>query len=62
MKARTKTASKIRFRAKLFRPAVSAKAGCWTFLTLPKDASAKLPSRGITITYHFCVGREQAAA
>jgi hypothetical protein len=42
------TASKIRFRAKLFRPAATAKVGSWTFLTLPKDASAKLPSRGMT--------------
>jgi hypothetical protein len=48
MKARAETASKIRFRAKLLRPAASAKAGSWTFLTLPKDASAKLPSRGMT--------------
>ena len=38
---------KIRFRAKLLRPAASEKAGSWTFLTLPKDASAKLPSRGM---------------
>jgi hypothetical protein len=44
----TKTASKIRFRTKLFRPAATAKVGSWTFLTLPKDASAKLPSRGMT--------------
>src|SRR2546427_8888635 len=44
----TKTASKIRFRAKLFRPAATAKVGSWTFLTLPKDTSAKLPSRGMT--------------
>ena len=44
----TKTASKIGFRAKLFRPAATAKVGSWTFLTLPKDASAKLPSRGMT--------------
>jgi len=44
----TKTASKIRFRAKLLQPAASAKAGSWTFLTLPKAASAKLPSRGMT--------------
>jgi hypothetical protein len=43
-----KTPSKIRFKAKLFRPAESAKAGSWTFLTLPKNASAKLPSRGMT--------------
>jgi hypothetical protein len=44
----TKTAFKIRFKAKLLRPAAPAKAGFWTFLTLPKAASAKLPSRGMT--------------
>ena len=44
----TKTVSKIRFKAKLFRPAASAKAESWAFLTLPKNASAKLPSRGMT--------------
>jgi hypothetical protein len=44
----TKTASKIRFRAKLRRPVATAKVGSWTFLTLPKNASAKLPSRGMT--------------
>ena len=44
----TRTASKIRFSAKLFRPAATAQAGSWTFLTLPKNASAKLPSRGMT--------------
>ena len=44
----TKTASMIRFRATLFRPAATAKAVSWTFLTLPKDASAKLPSRSMT--------------
>jgi len=38
----------IRFKAKLLRPAASAKADSWTFLILPKNASAKLPSRGIT--------------
>ncbi len=43
----TKNASPIRFRATLFRP-VSAKAGSWTLLTLPKNASAKLPSRDMT--------------
>jgi len=43
-----KTASKIRFKAKLFRPAATAKVGSWTFLTLPKNASAELPSRGMT--------------
>ena len=44
----TKTASKIRFKAKLFRPAESEKLDSWTFLVLPKSASAKLPSRGMT--------------
>jgi Domain of unknown function (DUF1905)/Bacteriocin-protection, YdeI or OmpD-Associated len=43
----TKSASKIRFKAELFRPAQSEKAGSWTFLILPKNASAKLPSRGM---------------
>jgi Domain of unknown function (DUF1905) len=43
----TKTAS-IRFKAKLFRPAESEKGDSWTFLILPKNASAKFPSRGIT--------------
>jgi len=37
----------IRFKAKLFRPAESGRVD-WTFLVLPKNASAKLPSRGIT--------------
>src|SRR6267142_2088275 len=44
----TKTASKIRLTAKLLQPAETAKGDSWTFLTLPKDASAKLPSRGMT--------------
>ena len=44
----TKTASKIHFRATIFRPTATAKVGSWTFLTLPKNASAKLPSRGMT--------------
>jgi hypothetical protein len=47
-----KSASKIRFKAKLSRPAMEAdqraKTDSWTFLILPKNASAKLPSRGIT--------------
>jgi len=47
----------MRFKAKLLRPAMEpprpradqrAKAGSWTFLVLPKSASAKLPSRGMT--------------
>ena len=40
--------TKIRFKARLLRPAESAKAGSWMFLTLPQKASAKLPSRGMT--------------
>ena len=44
----TKPASKIRFTATLLRPAESEKGAPWTFLTLPKNASAKLPTRGIT--------------
>jgi hypothetical protein len=44
----TQNASKIRFKAKLFRPAENEKADSWTFLILPKNASAKLPSRGMT--------------
>jgi hypothetical protein len=42
------TAPKIRFSATLFQPAAAGKAVAWTFLTLPKEASAKLPSRGTT--------------
>jgi len=41
--------SKIRFTAKLCRPATTGRAASWTLLTLPKDASAKLPSRGMTM-------------
>jgi bacteriocin resistance YdeI/OmpD-like protein/uncharacterized protein DUF1905 len=37
----------IRFKAKLLRPA-HQKDASWTFLILPKTASAKLPSRGMT--------------
>ena len=44
----SKTASRIRFSATLFRPAATAKAVSWTFLCLPKEASAKLPSRSMT--------------
>jgi hypothetical protein len=44
----TKILSQIRFKAKLFRPAERDKVGSWTFLVLPRNASAKLPSRGMT--------------
>jgi len=40
--------STIRFSAKLFRPKATEKIGSWT-LTLPKNASAKLPSLGMTM-------------
>ncbi len=40
-------ASNIRFGATLLQPAATAKAVAWTFLNLPKEASAKLPSRGM---------------
>ena len=48
-------ASKIRFTATLLRPRPAGKAvsggasggGGWTFLTLPKQASARLPARGM---------------
>jgi hypothetical protein len=39
---------KIRFKATLVRPAATGKAQSWAFLTLPKAASAKLPSQGQT--------------
>src|SRR5271168_3666317 len=42
------TSSRIRFSATLFRPKAASKAVSWTFLTLPKEASAKLPSRSMT--------------
>ena len=43
------TKSTIRFSAKLLRPKATEKIGSWTFLTLPKNGSAKLPSRGMTM-------------
>ena len=42
------TKTSIRFKAKLLRPAESAKGDSWTFVILPKSASARLPSRGMT--------------
>src|SRR5580692_2166798 len=39
----------IRFSAKLFPPGPGKKSGSTTILTLPKNASAKLPSRGMTM-------------
>jgi len=52
----TKIKSNIRFKAKLLRPAEPQKKGSWSFLVLPKDASAKLPTRGMT-TVEGVIGR-----
>ena len=43
------TKSTIRFSAKLFRPKASKKTRSLTLLTLPKNASGKLPSRRMTM-------------
>ncbi len=43
----SKTIANIRFKAKLLRPA-DARVGSWSFLILPKQVSAKLPTRGQT--------------
>ena len=42
-----KSTDPIRFEAKLLRPA-TPKDATWTFLVLPADASAKLPTRSMT--------------
>ena len=52
----TKPSSNIRFKAKLLRPAEPPKGSPWTFLILPKDASAKLPTRGMTTVEGFING------
>jgi hypothetical protein len=39
----------IRVGAKLFRPKKTEKIGSWALLTLPKNATAKLPSRSMTM-------------
>jgi len=49
MKLAKETKSTIRFSAMLFGPEATEKIGWWTLLTLPKNASAKLPSRGMTM-------------
>jgi len=43
------TKSTIRFSAKLVRSKATETDGAWTLLTLPRNASAKLPSRGMTM-------------
>lgn len=42
-----KPATPLRFQTKLLRPA-TPKGATWTFFVLPKDASAKLPTRAMT--------------
>lgn len=44
----TRTRPKIRFQAKLLRPATNSNRASWTFLVLPRTASEKLPSRGLS--------------
>lgn len=44
----TETAPAISCKAKLLRPETTGKTATWTFLILPKNASAKLPSRSMT--------------
>ncbi|HEY3963858.1 MAG TPA: YdeI/OmpD-associated family protein [Planctomycetaceae bacterium] len=51
----SKAAAMIRFSATLLRPKATAKAASWTFLTLPRAASTKLPSRSqvsVAGTFH----------
>ena len=43
------TASTICFSAKLLRPKATEKAASWALLTLPDNASAKLPTLGTTM-------------
>ena len=43
------TKASIHFHSKLFRPEATERFGSEILLTLPKDASAKLPSKGMTM-------------
>lgn len=42
-----KIASAIHFQTKLLRPRLAGKTADWMFLLLPKEASSRLPSRGL---------------
>jgi hypothetical protein len=46
---RQETKSTIRFSARLVRPQATEKIGSWALLILPRNASTKLPSRGLTM-------------
>jgi hypothetical protein len=50
-------ASKICFKAKLLKPAERPKGETWSFLILPEDASAKLPTQGQTAVEGTINGR-----
>lgn len=52
----------IGFKAKLLRPADPPRGGSWTFLVLPRDASAKLPTRGMTTVEGLMNGQPFRAA
>jgi Bacteriocin-protection, YdeI or OmpD-Associated len=43
----TGAASNIRFKARLLRPAGLPKGTSWAFIILPREASAKLPTREV---------------
>lgn len=53
-------AATVRFQAKLLRPA-TPKGAAWTFLVLPKEASAKLPTRAMLSVEGTLGGRPFAA-
>jgi hypothetical protein len=57
-----KPTSTIRFKARLLRPAQPPKGSSWTFLILPKVASAKLPTRGMTTVAGVLNGHSFRAA
>lgn len=46
---RQETPATIRFSGRLVRPQATGKPGSGSLLTLPRNASAKLPSRGMTV-------------
>ena len=53
----TRTVPNIRFKAKLLRPDTAGKTVAWTFLVLPKAASAQLPTRNQTTVQGRLNGR-----
>jgi hypothetical protein len=55
-----RTSRPIRFKAKLLRPK-AARTGSWTFLVLPKAASARLPTRS-ALTVDGCLNGQEFRA